>query len=262
MDISFKKKFALVTGGGQGIGQAIALAFAREGARVAVNDVRVEKVEETVAAIRNEGGEAVAATADITSYDEVVKMIGELERQQGQVEILVNNAAVLTPKFFVDSSPEDWDREIKVALYGTLNCTRAVLDGMIAQGQGKIVNIASDAARIGQERDTYYSAAKAGVIAFAKSLAKEVGPSGINVNVVSPGATETPMRQAAQTEALAKLGKKRFEEREQKVLRAYPLRRIGTPEDVANMVLFLASAAARHVTGQVVSVNGGFCMPD
>lgn len=262
MDISFKKKFALVTGGGQGIGQAIALAFAREGARVAVNDVRVEKVEETVAAIRNEGGEAVAATADITSYDEVVKMIGELERQQGQVEILVNNAAVLTPKLFVDSSPEDWDREIKVALYGTLNCTRAVLDGMIAQGQGKIVNIASDAARIGQERDTYYSAAKAGVIAFAKSLAKEVGPSGINVNVVSPGATETPMRQAAQTEALAKLGKKRFEEREQKVLRAYPLRRIGTPEDVANMVLFLASAAARHVTGQVVSVNGGFCMPD
>ena len=261
MLLGLEGKVALVTGAGQGIGQAIAAALAAEGAKVAVNDVVAERAAAAVSAIVAQSGIATAAPGDITSFHSVAELISSIETNLGPIDILVNNAAVLIPKLFIESTPEDWDREIKVALYGTLNCTKAVLAGMMARGSGKIVNIASDAARVGQERDTYYSAAKAGVIAFAKSLAKEVGPSGINVNVVSPGATDTPMRQAAQREAREKLGDAKFAEREKKILQAYPLRRIGAPEDIARMVVFLASDAARNITGQVISVNGGFCMP-
>jgi len=262
MDLSLTGKLAFITGSGQGIGQAIAIAFAGQGARVAVNDLNPERVEATVAAVEKAGGQAFPVVADITAPDRVRRAMTELEAGAGPVDILVNNAAVLVPKLFVESTPADWKREIDVILYGTLNCTHAVIGGMVQRRAGKIVNIASDAGRIGQERDTYYAAAKAGVIAFAKSLAKEVGPSNVNVNVVSPGATHTPLREAAQAAALAKMGREKFDEREKKILRAYPLRRIGTPEDVANAVVFLASEAARHITGQVVSVNGGFCMPD
>jgi len=262
MQLGLEKKVALVTGAGQGIGQTIVAALAAEGAIVAVNDVTVERTQATVAAVERSGGRAMAAPCDITKYAEVCDMVARVERELGPIGILVNNAAVLTPKLFADSTPEDWDRDIKVILYGTLNCTHAVLPGMRARSHGKIVNIASDAARVGQERDTFYSAAKAGVIAFSKSLAKEVGPSNINVNTVSPGATDTPMYQAAQREVLAKIGEIKFQDRQRKILQAYPMRRIGVPADIANAVLFLASDAARHITGQVMSVNGGFCMPD
>jgi 2-hydroxycyclohexanecarboxyl-CoA dehydrogenase len=261
MDLGLAGKVVLVTGGGQGIGQAIALAFAAEGAVVAVNDLTSERTGDTLAAIARGGGRGLDAAADITSFDAVTRMAAGIVAAAGRIDVLVNNAALLTPKLFVESDPQDWEREIGVILFGTLNCTRAVIDGMIARKSGKIVNIASDAARVGQERDTYYSAAKAGVIAFAKSLAKEVGPSNINVNAVSPGATDTPMRQTAQQQALRTLGAEKFAEREKKILRAYPIRRIAEPADIANTVVFLASEAARHITGQVVSVNGGFCMP-
>jgi len=261
VELELEGKVVLITGSGQGIGQVMAYTFAAEGAVVAVNDLRPERVDETVSAITAKGGRAVGVAADITSFDEAKAMVADIERRSGPVDVLVNNAAVLVPKYFVESTPDDWDREIKVVLYGTLNCTRAVIDRMIERKQGKIVNIASDAARVGQERDTYYGAAKAGVIAFAKSLAKEVGPSGINVNVVSPGATDSPMRREVERLAREKLGDEKYREREKKILRAYPLRRIGRPEDIANMVAFLASDAARQITGQVVSVNGGFCMP-
>jgi NAD(P)-dependent dehydrogenase (short-subunit alcohol dehydrogenase family) len=262
MQLGLENKVALVTGAGQGIGQAIVSALAGEGAIVAANDLTVERTQATVTAAERSGGRAMAAPCDITRYTEVCDMVVRVERELGPVEILVNNAAVLTPKLFADSTPEDWDRDIKVILYGTLNCTHAVLPGMLARSQGKIVNIASDAARVGQERDTFYSAAKAGVIAFSKSLAKEVGPNNINVNTVSPGATDTPMYQTAQREVLAKIGEIKFQDRQRKILQAYPMRRIGVPGDIANAVLFLASDAARHITGQVMSVNGGFCMPD
>lgn len=261
MKIELQGKVALVTGAGQGIGQAIALALAAEGVVVAVNDLSVARLEQTLGAVSAQGGRAIPAAADIRSFDQATQMVAHIEREAGPVEILVNNAAVLTPKLFVDSSPEDWERDIGVILYGTLNCTRAVIRGMMDRSAGKIVSIASDAGRVGQERDTFYGAAKAGVIAFAKSLAKEVGPNNVNVNVVSPGATDTPMYQAAQKEALAKMGEAKFQDRERKILRAYPLRRIAKPEDIANAVVFLASEAARHITGQVISVNGGFCMP-
>lgn len=261
MQLGIAGKVALVTGSGQGIGQAIARAFAAEGACVVVNDLVAERVAETVQHVEATGAKALGSVADITSYAAVKEMLADVEARIGPVDILVNNAAVLTPKTFVESTPEDWDREIKVILYGTLNCTRAVVEGMIARKQGKIISIASDAARIGQERDTYYGAAKAGVIGFSKSLAKEVGPFNVNVNAVSPSGTDTPMRRDVERRALEHLGEEKYRERERKILRAYPLRRIGQPEDIANMVLFLASDAGRHITGQVISVNGGFCMP-
>ena len=151
-------------------------------------------------------------------------------------------------------------REIAVILHGTMHCSRAVLPGMIERGGGKIVNIATDAARVGQEREANYSAAKGGVIAFTKSLAKEVGRHNINVNVVSPGATNSPMRIGLQEQLRQKLGDEAWKAREAKVLRLYPLRRIGEMEDITNTVLFMTSDAARHITGQVLSVNGGFAM--
>ena len=261
MELGLHNKVVLVTGSGQGIGQTIAVEFAREGARVAVNDVSEEKTRETIGLIEGIDGTAMAAPFDISDFEATAGGVAAVEARLGPVGILVNNAAVLVPMLFVDSTPQDWDREIKVILYGTLNCTRAVLDGMIERREGKIVNIASDAARVGQQRDTCYGAAKAGVIAFAKSLAKEIGRYDINVNCVSPGATDSPMRREVERRAREKLGEEAYAEREKKILRLYPLRRIGRPEDVANTVLFLSSDLTRQITGQVVSVNGGFAMP-
>ena len=261
MELGLRNKVVVVTGSGQGIGQTIAVEFAREGAKVAVNDLNKERTLETIRQIEEAGESAIAAPFDVADFEAVRGAMALVEKELGPVEILVNNAAVLVPKLFIESTPEDWDREIKVILYGSLNCTRAVLDGMIERQEGKIVNIASDAARVGQARDTYYGAAKAGVIALAKSLAKEVGRYNINVNCLSPGATDSPMRQEVERLAREKLGEEAFAERQKKILRLYPLRRIGRPEDIANMVLFLSSDVSRQITGQVVSVNGGFAMP-
>ena len=261
MELGLRNKVVLVTGSGQGIGRTIAVEFAHEGARVAVNDLSAQKTRETIDLIEGIGGTAMAAPFDVSDFEATADGVAATQARLGPVEILVNNAAVLVPTLFVDSTPQDWDREIKVILYGTLNCTRAVLDGMIERGEGKIVNIASDAARVGQQRDTCYGAAKAGVIGFAKSLAKEIGRYNINVNCVSPGATDSPMRQEVERLAREKLGEEAYAERQKKILRLYPLRRIGRPEDVSNMVLYLSSDLARQITGQVVSVNGGFAMP-
>lgn len=262
MDLGLKGRNVLITGSGSGIGRTMALAFAKEGARVAVNDVSAKGIEETIALVQAAGGEAVAAQCDITDLAAVQALVAKFEGSLGSVDVLVNNAAVLIAhELFLETKPEDCDKEIKVTLYGTLNCVRAVLPGMAKRKFGKIVNIVTDAARVGQERQVNYSAAKGGVISFTKSIAKEVGRDNINVNAVSPGATNSPIRQEMLRQLTEKVGKEKAAEREEKVRRAYALRRIGEPEDVSNMVVFLASEAARHITGQIVSVNGGFAMP-
>lgn len=262
MDLQLKDRTALVTGSGQGIGRAIALAYAAEGAAVAINDVDASRIEETIGLVRVAGGRAIAARCDITDLGAVREMIGKVESELGRVDMLVNNAAaLLSHEYFVDTKPEDCDKEIKVVLYGTLNCTRAVLPGMIERSFGKVVNIVTDAARVGQERQCNYSAAKGGVISFTKSIAKEVGRHNINVNAVSPGATNSPIRLEMLRQLIEKVGPEKAAEREEKVKRAYALRRIGEPDDVANTVIFLSSEAARHITGQILSVNGGFAMP-
>jgi 2-hydroxycyclohexanecarboxyl-CoA dehydrogenase len=262
VDLGFKGKVVLITGGGSGIGQTMAQMFAREGARVAVNDVSEKAIDETIGLVKDAGGEAFSARCDITDLSAVKAMVEMVEKSHGGIDALVNNAAVLLAHdFFVETNPADCEKEIRVTLFGTLNCVRSVLPGMIARKSGKVVNIVTDAARAGQERQVNYSAAKGGVISFTKSVATEVGRHNINVNAVSPGATNSPMRRSMLREMVEKVGEQKTLEREEKVKRAYPLRRIGEPEDIANMVMFLCSEVTRHVTGQIVSVNGGFVRP-
>lgn len=262
MDTGLDGRVVMITGSGGGIGRAMALSFAREGARIAVNDVSETGIAETIDTIRAAGGTAVPARCDITDLAAVRETVRKVEGDLGRIDALINNAALIVAhELFVETRPEDCDREIQVVLYGTLNCTRAVLAGMIERRFGKIINIVTDAARVGQERQANYSAAKGGVISFTKSLAKEVGPHNINVNAVSPGATNSPIRMEMLRQLTTKIGEEKAKEREEKVRRMYPLRRIGESEDVANAVVFLASDLARHITGQIVSVNGGFAMP-
>lgn len=261
MDLNLRGKTVLITGAGSGMGQHMAVGFAKEGATIAVNDIDAKGVAETIAKVTALGGQAHDATADITDLSAVQNMIASTESTMGGIDILVNNAALLTEHtLFLETDPEACVREIAVILFGTMHCSRAVLPGMIERGGGKIVNIATDAARVGQEREVNYSSAKGGVISFTKSLAKEVGRHNVNVNVVSPGATNSPMRIGLQEGLRKKLGDEQWKAREQKVLRMYPLRRIGEMEDITNTVMFIASDAARQITGQVLSVNGGFAM--
>jgi NAD(P)-dependent dehydrogenase (short-subunit alcohol dehydrogenase family) len=259
VQLGLKDQVVLVTGSGGGIGRTIALAFAAEGATVAVNDVNDAGIAETVRLAEAAGGRAIGVPCDITDLAATRAMAAQLERTLGRVDVLVNNAALLLNHgLFLDTDPEACDREIKVILYGTMNCARAVLPGMIARRHGKMVNIVTDAARVGQERQCNYSAAKGGVISFTKSIAREVGRHDINVNAVSPGATNSPMRMEMLRQLKESIGEEKAAEREERVKRAYALRRIGEPDDVANAVVFLASAASRHITGQVLSVNGGY----
>jgi len=261
MNLDLKGKTVLITGSGSGMGQHMAVGYAQEGAKVAVNDINGDAVAETIKMVEEAGGTAHDATADITDLATVKDMIAVTESTLGGIDILVNNAALLTEHtLFLETDPDACMREIAVILHGTMHCSRSVLPGMINRGGGKIVNIATDAARVGQEREANYSAAKGGVIAFTKSLAKEVGRHNVNVNVVSPGATNSPMRIGLQEQLRQKLGNEAWKAREAKVLRLYPLRRIGEMEDITNTVLFMTSDAARHITGQVLSVNGGFAM--
>jgi NAD(P)-dependent dehydrogenase (short-subunit alcohol dehydrogenase family) len=261
MDLDLNGKIVLITGAGSGMGRHMSLGFAKEGAHIAVNDINGDAAAETVQMVAAAGGKAHDATADITDLGGVRDMVGAAEGALGGIDILINNAALLTEHMmYLETDPDACAREIAVILNGTMHCARAVLPGMIERGGGKIVNIATDAARVGQEREVNYSAAKGGVIAFTKSIAKEVGRHNVNVNVISPGATNSPMRIGLQEKLREKLGDEAWKAREVKVMRLYPIRRIGEMEDITNAVMFISSDAARHITGQVLSVNGGFAM--
>lgn len=262
MDLGLAGKVVLVTGAGSGIGQSIALAFAEEGARVIVNDRTHEHCVDTLELLERCGSEGTAAPFDVSRPDDVMQTVAMLEGRLGCVDILVNNAAVMLGNLpFIEKDPLDAEREIMVSLFGTLHCSRAVLAGMIARQYGTIINIVSDAGRVGQENEVAYSTAKGGVMSFTKSLAREVGRHGVNVNAVSPAATNTALRKEMLARLAEKIGEGGVSEREEKVRRAYPVRRIGEPEDTASAVLFLAGGLARHITGQILSVNGGYAMP-
>jgi 2-hydroxycyclohexanecarboxyl-CoA dehydrogenase len=249
MDLGLRDKIALVTGAGSGIGQAIALSLAGEGVRLVATDVREETAAATAAAVTTGGVEALGLPLDVTHYEQAQAVVQQVMQRFGRIDILVNCAGAWRVNLFMDSQPEDWTFEVNTCFMGVVHCTRAVLDGMMAQRSGKIVNIASDAGRVGEVRQAVYSGAKAAVIAFSKAVAKEVGRYNIHVNCVCPGFTKTP----ATTERLTS-------ELEARIVRLYPLGKLGTPEDVAKAVTFLASDGASHITGQTLSVSGGYSM--
>lgn len=262
MDIGLKDKCALITGGARGIGFASARALAEDGARIALVDIDEEGITRGAETLRSEFGvDAIAAPADISSPDAVTAMINSVSEKLAPPDILINSAAILDNKTFVDSDKSDWDRMLGVCLSGPMNVMHGLLPGMIDRGHGRMIFLASDAARVGQARLSYYAAAKGGVVALVKSVAQEVGVHGITMNVVSPGATNTELRQNREAEIRQSMGEEKYASYTRKVNRRYPVGRIGEPEDIAGMIAYLASDKAAWVTGQIISVNGGFVMP-
>ena len=245
-------KTAMVTGAGRGIGEAIADALAAEGAAVAACDLDgAAAAKVAVGLTERHGGRAAGVPADIADGASVRAAVGLATSELGPIDILVNNAGIDVIELFVDSAEETWDRIIAVNLRGTITVTRAVLDGMIERGGGRIIHIASDAGRVGSSGEVVYSATKGGIIAFGKALAREVARHGITVNSVCPGPTDTALldQVAAYSQKLV-----------DGLARAIPLRRIGQPADIAGTVAFLASDQAAYITGQTLSVSGGLTM--
>jgi 3-oxoacyl-[acyl-carrier protein] reductase len=241
-------KVALVTGAAQGIGRSIALLLAQKGADIVISDINLEKGEEAAKEIEALGRKAMAIKVDVASTNDVEHMVEAILERFGQIDILVNNAGIARDKLILRMTEEDWDAVLNVNLRGTFNCTKAVIKHMSKQRKGKIVNIASVVGEMGNVGQANYSASKAGVIGFTKTIAREFAQRGINVNAIAPGYIETPM-----TEALP-------EKVKEELRRMIPMERLGRPEDVAQAVLFLVSEASSYITGQVLNVNGGIYM--
>ena len=253
----FKDRVALVTGGARGIGFSAAERITAEGGRVALADIDGAAAETAAAHLPG----AIGIACNITRPEDVRKMLERTESALGPLSIFVNSAAVLDDKLFLESTPADWERMLGVCLHGPMLGLHTILPGMVERGYGRVVCLASDSARIGQARLSYYAAAKAGVIALMKSVAQEIGRSGVTLNVVSPGATNTPLRLNREQSMREQMGEEKYARRVKSVLRLYPTGRIGEPEDIASAIAFLCSDDASWITGQVVSVNGGFVMP-
>ncbi|MEY2683450.1 MAG: hypothetical protein RJA09_594 [Pseudomonadota bacterium] len=245
---------AIVTGGGGGIGGAACRRFAAEGAQVAVFDMNLEAAEAVAAGIRGAGGVAQAFACDITQRDQVDAAVAATEAQLGPVGVLVNNAGWDIFKPFTKTTPAEWDKLIAINLTGALHMHHAVLPGMVARGGGRVVNIASDAARGGSSGEAVYAACKGGLVALSKTLAREHARHQITVNVVCPGPTDTALlagfaEGAGNPDKLMEAFKK-----------AIPLGRLGQPDDLAGAIVFLSSGDAAFITGQVISVSGGLTM--
>jgi 2-hydroxycyclohexanecarboxyl-CoA dehydrogenase len=249
-------KVALVTGAGQGVGEAVARMLAEQGSAVAVNDYYAERAATVAQAITDAGGRAHGAQADVSVADGVAAMVTEIERELGPIDILVNNAGNAGPERsalepsppFWESSPEDWAPWIAVNYTAVMLVTRAVVGGMVERGRGRVVTVISDAGRVGEPDLVVYSGAKAGAAGFMRGLAKSVARHGVTANCVALGGVRTPMiAPLLEDEALAK-----------RITRAYPLGRLGEPADAAALIAFLVSDAASWITAQTYPVNGGY----
>lgn len=250
--MNFEGKTAVVTGGGSGIGRATVLKFASLGADVAVVDINEENAAKVVSEVTELGRKAVAVKTDISDYSQVRDMAAKVADVFGKIDILVNNAAWDKIQPFMETTPELWYRLIDINLKGPIHVTRAVLEHMIAQGQGgAIVNVASDAAKVGSTGEAVYSAAKGGIYSFTKSVAREMARYGIRINCTCPGPTDTPLLEDV---------KRTMPKVVQAIEKAVPLKRIAKPEEQANVIVWLASEEASYITGQAVSVNGGLNM--
>jgi 2-hydroxycyclohexanecarboxyl-CoA dehydrogenase len=264
MDLKLGGKSVIVTGGGSNIGRAISLAFAREGVHLTIAEIDEGQGAKVAAEARGQGAASAALVpTDVTRWESVQAMVRDVEERRGAVDVLVNNVGWTHDRLFVEKERSEWEREIQINLWGMINCTRAVLDGMIARTSGAIVSLGSDAGRMGEFREGVYAACKAGVMALSKSLAREVGRHGIRLNVVCPGMTIPASDEDFGARSMWAAEANRawsVPEMQARIAKAYPLRRIGKPEDVAPAVVFLASDAASFITGQVVSVSGGYTM--
>lgn len=241
---------ALVTGGSRGIGAAIAKELGREGCDVAVNyATHATRADELVTVIKGMGRRAIAVQADVAVYEQVQSMVAAVNAELGGISILVNNAGIIRRGTFLEHSLEDWDRVLKVNLWGTFHCAKEVVPDMLRRGSGKIVNISSIAGKVGDVASApSYGSAKGAMNALTKSLARELAPHGINVNAVAPHAIETEM------------SAEWSEEKRRQIIESIPMRKLGKPEDVARTVVFLASDDADFITGEIIDVNGGYLM--
>lgn len=245
---------AIVTGGGGGIGRAICRRLAEEGVAVGIFDRAEDSALAAARELEAAGGRGVAVAVDITDYAAVQAAVARFEREAGPTSILVNNAGWDRLANFLDTEPSFWDEVIAINLRGALNLHHVVLPGMVERGRGRVVNIASDAGRVGSSGEAVYAACKAGLIALTKTLARELASVPINLNAVCPGPTDTAFLHAVRDQD--EVGRKIYEG----LKRAIPFRRLGLPEDIAGIVAFLASDEASFITGQVISVSGGLTM--
>jgi 3-oxoacyl-[acyl-carrier protein] reductase len=247
--MKFAGRVALVTGAARGIGEAIALTLAREGADVVVTDVDLEGAQRVAQEIEGMGRKAKAVQADVSQREAVQRLVSEAVSIFGQIDILVNNAGIIRRGTFLDHDPQDWEKVLSVNLGGTFNCVKEVVPLMIQQGGGKIINISSVVGKMGDIASApSYGTSKGAINTFTKSLARELAPYGINVNAVAPHAIETDM------------SREWSEEKRRQIVEAIPLKRLGKPEEVAEVVAFLASDGAGFITGQILDVNGGYLM--
>jgi 3-oxoacyl-[acyl-carrier protein] reductase len=243
--MDFQGRSSVVTGGVQGIGRAISLSLARRGSDVAVVDLKEEGADELLSEIQALGRKALFAKANVGLAEDVDKAAKLILDSFGKVDVLVNNAGITRDGLLLRMDEKDWDAVIQVNLKGTFNCTKAFLREMLKRRYGRIVNVSSVIGFIGNAGQSNYAASKAGIVAFTKSVAKEVASRGITVNAVAPGFIDTPMTRVLSEEARRAL------------LSTIPMGRVGLPEDVANVVAFLASDSASYITGHTLHVNGG-----
>lgn len=249
-----KEKVVVVTGAAGGIGRALVQRFCEEGARVVAADINPEALDRLQIGLRDYASQLIPLALDITDHAAVARELVAVADRAGSIDILINNAGWDQPIQFVDTTPDFWDKVIAINLRGPLNLQHVVVPMMIRAGGGKIVNIASDAGRVGSSGESVYSACKGGIIAFSKTLAREVARHNVRVNVVCPGPTETALLQSFTGEG--EFGQKIYEG----LKRAIPLKRLGQPDDIPGAVAFLSSDDANFITGQVISVSGGLTM--
>lgn len=249
MDLRLTGKVALVTGGANGVGRAICLALAREGAAIAVNyRSSADEARAVVTEIEAAGGKAIAIGADVSQLEEIKALVAKVVGDFGRLDVLVNNAGVAQRQRFAETTPADWRRQIDTCLYGAIHCCHEAIPHLERSGGGRIVSLVGDSSRVGESGLSIVAAARAGVIGLTKSLARELGRSGATANVVSLGLVETAH------------DRDWVEANREKLVRLYPLRRLGQPEDVAPLVALLASEHGGWITGQVISISGGYSM--